>query len=157
MTTSSVAGSGSTLRLYLKPEQPPGSTATRRPTVSGAACSSAKNLRTSSPARSVSVSVTVGFCVVLITILLSGRNLEGSRNDVNGAACLGARRPPNWSPYDPHLRRLADHRALLRVQHRDRVLLQSARGQEHHGVLPLGSQRAVVAGGHLHGRDDVRG
>src|SRR6266571_1714056 len=102
MTTSSAAGSGSTLRLYLKPEQPPGSTATRSPTDSGAACSSARNLRTSSPARSVSVRVTVGFCVVLITILLSGRNLEGSRNDVNGALgkalALGTRAPPIGGP-----------------------------------------------------------
>src|SRR5882762_8061498 len=119
MTRSSVAGSGSTLRLYLKPEQPPGSTATRNPTVSGVACSSVKNLRTSSPARSVRVSVIVGFCVVLITILLSGRNLEGSRNDVNGglapALALATGAPPIGA-HATHLRRLADHRAVLRVQ-----------------------------------------
>src|SRR5882762_23413 len=100
MTTSSAAGCGSTLRLYLKPEQPPGRTATRNPTVSGAAFSSAKNLRTSSPARSVRVSVTVGFCVVLITILLSGRNLGGGGGAVNGLPPLATagRVPPIGGP-----------------------------------------------------------
>src|SRR6185503_12870488 len=159
MTTSSAAGSGSTLRLYLKPEQPPGRTATRNPTVSGVACSSARNLRTSSPARSVSVSVTVGFCVVLITILRSGRNLEGPRGAVNGArrrpACFGARRTPNWWPYDPHLHRLADHRAVLRVQHRDRLLLQGARREEHQRILPVGTECPLVARRHVDGRDHV--
>ncbi len=68
-----------------------------------------------------------------------------------------------WGPASPQLeahatqlRRLADHRALLRVQHRDRLLLQGPRGQEHRGVLPLGPQCPLVARRDVHGGDDVR-
>ncbi len=44
------------LRLYLNPEQPPGSTETRSPAVSTGTCSAAMNFRTSSAALSVRMS-----------------------------------------------------------------------------------------------------
>src|SRR6266581_3644779 len=87
MTTSSAAGCSSMFKLYRKPEQPPGSTATRSPADSCDTFSSARNFLTSSPARSVSVRVT-DFCVVSITILQSGSNLEGSGEAVNGPSPL---------------------------------------------------------------------
>jgi len=62
------------LRLYLNPEQPPGSTLTRSPPLSTATLSAAMNLRTSSVAWGVRVIPTpsaVPLSVVLIDLSLA--------------------------------------------------------------------------------------
>src|SRR5204863_5328757 len=82
-TTSSAAACSSTFRLQRKPEHPPGNTATRNPADASGTFSSARNFLTSCPARSVSVRVTVGLCVVLIIILKAASNLEARRRAVN--------------------------------------------------------------------------
>src|SRR6185369_11562881 len=60
----------SMLRLYWKPEQPPGTTRTRRPAVSGKSSSPAINFWISVAADSVTESVTVGAVVADISFFL---------------------------------------------------------------------------------------
>src|SRR5207248_11378421 len=100
---SSSAGLSSMLRLYLKPEHPPGSTPIRSPAVSGETFSSAMNLRTSTAAWSVRVSVMGALrCVVAIAILQSHANLESPGGPVNSRSARPARpcdlrSPIGWS------------------------------------------------------------
>src|SRR6266508_3862632 len=150
MTTSSSAGLSSMLKLYLNPEQPPGSTAMRSPAVSGATFSSAMNFLTSTAAGSVTVRVMgLVCCVVAIAILQSGANLDSSCGQVNSL-------PRGCRHYAPNARRLGGCRAVLPVQHRRRSVLQEPRQPKHRGVLSLGKKRTLVAGGHVDGGDHVR-
>src|SRR5437899_7951469 len=85
------------LRLYLNPEQPPGSTPTRRPAVSGATCSSAMNFRTSAAALSVTVSVMgVAFCVVAMMYPPITQEVSQAEPECQPPACIPGRRSPNW-------------------------------------------------------------
>src|SRR5436190_18267637 len=130
---SSSAGLSSMLRLYLNPEQPPGSTPTRRPAVSGDTCSSAMNFLTSAAAWSVTVSVMrVAFCVVAMRYPPIRQEVRQAEPTCQPPACIPAHRSPNWGasitepyPHAARLPRLVDHLALLRVQRRGRSVLQA--------------------------------
>src|SRR2546426_1138939 len=121
------------LRLYLNPEQPPGSTPTRRPAVSGDTCSSAMNLRTSAAALSVSVrAIGVAFCVVAMIYPPMREQVSHVGPACQPPACVPARRSHNWGasttgshPHAPRLPRLVDHRAVLRLQRGGRSVLRA--------------------------------
>src|SRR5258705_1467922 len=150
MTRSSSAGLSSMLKLYLNPEQPPGSTAMRSPAVSGETFSSAMNFLTSTAAGSVTVRVMgLVCCVVAIAILQSRANLDSSFGQVNSL-------PRGCRHYAPNARRLGGRRPLLPVQRRRRSVLQEPGQPEHYRVLSLREKRALVAGGHVDGGDHVR-
>ena len=55
-----------------------------------------------------------------------------------------------------HVRRLAGSRPLLPFQPRHRLLLQVPRRQKRQRVFPLRTQRALVAGRHIHGGHHLR-
>src|SRR2546422_1080483 len=150
MTRSSSAGLSSMFKLYLNPEQPPGSTAMRSPAVSGETFSSAMNFLTSTAAGSVTVRV-MGLvrCVVAIAILQSRANLDSSCGQVNSL-------PRGCRPYATNARRLVGRRPVLPVQPRRRPVLQEPRQPKHGGVLSVREKRAVVAGRHVDGGDHVR-
>src|SRR5690242_2879803 len=132
---SSSAGLSSMLKLYRNPEQPPGSTPTRRPAVSGDTCSSAMNFLTSAAALSVTVSVMgVAFCVVAMMYPPIRQEVRLAEPACQPPACIPARRGPNWgasitesSAHAPRLPRLVDHRPVLRLQRGGRSVLQGPR------------------------------
>src|ERR1043166_7584609 len=70
------------LRLYLKPEQPPGSTLTRRPASAGLSCSVSMNLSTSSTALGVKTIWMPVLCspTLLMPLLLALPSLRGDEN-----------------------------------------------------------------------------
>src|ERR1043166_423303 len=105
------------LRLYLKPEQPPGSTLTRRPASAGLSCSVSMNLSTSSTALGVKTIWMPVLCspTLLMPLLLALPSLRGDENShlcklggragrVNGAGPGAAPRFRAGSPPGPPLR-----------------------------------------------------
>src|SRR2546425_4335989 len=97
MTRSSSAGLSSMLRLYLKPEHPPGSTAMRSPAVSGETFSSAMNFLTSTAACSVTVRVMgrseehtselQSLAYLVCRLLLEKKNRPYSFAELEGIRC----------------------------------------------------------------------
>src|SRR6266566_5173381 len=90
-------------RAYLKPEQPPGITPTRRPATVASTFSSARNFRTSAAACSVRVSVTGAvFCVVPIwlypSVTAQLREAGPRSQRRRPSPCRETARTPNWCP-----------------------------------------------------------
>src|ERR1041384_5403031 len=114
-------------RAYLKPEQPPGITPTRRPATVASTFSSARNFLTSAAACSVRVSVTGAvFCVVPIWMypsVTAQLREAGPRSQRRRLALPENGASPQLVPHATHHHRLAGHRRVLRAQHRHRLLL----------------------------------